>query len=176
MVQNARLRRERHLEAAEGYLALDMPDHALAELDSIEDPCSCSARVNRLRGEALRRHAKHHEALVAYNKALAVDPDDLVVLLGMAWCYKRIGQLPMAISAMEQAYRAKPDESIILYNMACYFALAGEKAQALAWLGRALRMDSSLRKLIPGESDFDGLRNDPDFQFIAHAGSLSDAP
>ena len=72
---------------------------------------------------------------------------------------------------------------VVLYNIACYYSLAGDKAQALSWLGRALRMETALRKqmteepefgrkslreLIPDEPDFDQLRNDPDFQYIAN--------
>ena len=55
-----------------------------------------------------------------------------------------------------------------------YYSLAGDKTQALSWLGRALRMKSSLRSLIADESDFDPLRDDPDFQYVTGAEHLSD--
>jgi len=54
----------------------------------------------------------------------------------------------------------------VLYNLACYFALASDKVHALSWLGRAIRMESSLRELIPDETDFDSLRDDADFRLI----------
>ena len=175
MTSNVRTRRERKLEAARGFLALDMPQHALRELGSIDDPEKIPFAINQLRGEALKQAGDHDAALAAYNRALAEDPTDMTVLLGMAWCYKRTNQLSRAIAAMEQAYRSKPDEPIVLYNLACYFALDGNKTQALSWLGRALRMESSLRKLIPDESDFDDLRNDPDFQFVIGSRNISEA-
>jgi hypothetical protein len=53
-----------------------------------------------------------------------------------------------------------------LYNMACYLALDGNREQALSWLGRALRMDKTLCKLVPAETDFDSLKHDPDFQHL----------
>lgn len=175
MSSNSRTRRERRLEAARGYLMLDMPRHAVRELDAIEDPEKIPFELNQLRGEALKLRGEYEAALAAYNRALAEKPTDLTVLLGMAWCYKRTDQLSRAISAMEQAYRNQPNESIVLYNLACYFALDGNKTQALSWLGRALRMESSLRKLIPNESDFDRLRDDPDFQFVIGAKNTSEA-
>lgn len=181
--------RQRKLEAACGYLELNMPEHALRELSRIPDPESIPLDFHRLRGEGLRALDRFEEALEAYARALAANPEDIGVLAGMAWCYKRTGQLPKAIEAMERAYQAHPKELIVLYNLACYFSLAGEKAQALAWLGRALRMESTLRKQHPEgerglapwgfgtlepslreriaeEPDFDPLRNDPDFQYL----------
>jgi tetratricopeptide (TPR) repeat protein len=188
-VVNPQRDRQRKLEAACGYLELNMPEHALRELGRITDPQAVPLDFYRLRGEGLRALDRFEDALEAYGRALAVDPEDIGLLAGMAWCYKRTGQLPKAIEAMEQAYQAHPKELIVLYNLACYFSLAGEKVQALSWLGRALRMESSLRKQhaegeggfaswgfsqlepslrerIAEEPDFDPLRNDPDFQYL----------
>lgn len=169
MSMKERMRRERLLEAARGYLELDMPDYALRQLDEIDDPEQCPYDAYLLRGEALRSRREFRDALKAYRRALVEDPDSLTVLMGMGWCFKRTDQLQRAINAMQRAYRLAPDEPIVLYNLSCYFALAGEKEQALSWLGRALRMEGRLRKLIPDESDFDLLRNDPDFQFVTGA-------
>jgi Flp pilus assembly protein TadD len=174
MPLNPRVKRERLLEAARGYLLLDMPDHALKQLDSIDCSDKQTFAVHQLRGECLRQKREYSEALRAYRRAQAAKPDDVSVLMGMAWCYKRIDRLQEAISAMEAAYRISPKEPTIMYNLACYYALAGEKAQALSWLGRALRKERSLRKLIPSESDFDQLRDDPDFQFIVGTRKVAD--
>ena len=170
-----RIKCEKLLEAARGYLLLDMPDHALDQLRGIAEPRRSSFTVNQLRGECLRQKEAYHDALEAFEQAIAERPNDVAVLLGMAWCYKRTGRLPHAIAATQQAYRACPDEPVILYNLACYFALRGNKSRALSWLGRALRKDGALRRLIPGESDFDRIRSDPDFQFVAGLRSRCDA-
>jgi tetratricopeptide (TPR) repeat protein len=189
MIDKAQRDRQRKLEAACGYLELNMPGHALRELNRIAEPNAIAMDFYRLRGEALRALERFESALEDYSRALIETPDQISALVGMAWCYKRTGQLPRAIATMEQAYRAHPKELIVLYNLACYFSLAGEKAQALSWLGRALRMESSLRKvhaesesglalpfvgqseptlreLIAEEPDFDPLRNDADFQYL----------
>ena len=169
-----RVKRQKLLEAARGYLLLDMPDHAIEQLDAIGDNGRLPFTVNQLRGECLRQKQEYAAALGAYRKAHAEKPDDLSVLMGMAWCFKRVDRLDEAIAAMEEANRQSPNEPIIMYNLSCYFALGGNKAQALSWLGRALRKEKSLRKLIPGESDFDELRDDPDFQFVIGTRKVSD--
>lgn len=165
------LRREKLLDAARGYLTLEMPDHALSELDDVPKPEESFFDWNLLRGEALRQKTDYHEALKSYSYALAEKPDDLTVILGMAWCYKRTDQLDKAIAALEELSRSCSDDAIVQYNLACYFALDGNKDQALSWLGRALRTDGSYRKLIANETDFDQLRDDPDFQFVAGIGA-----
>lgn len=167
MANSARIRRERLLTEAEGYLMLDMPRHALDALDAIADPEREPFDINFQRGLALRSLEQHAEALDAFDKAHVEDPDNISLLLAMAWCYKRTDQLHKAISTMEHAYRVKPTEAIVLYNLSCYWALAANKAQALTWLGRALRLDQSLRQLIPDEHDFDLIRDDPDFETVA---------
>jgi len=166
MTSENNLYSERHLDAAQGYLMLDMPDHALRELRAIETPDFFRFEIAQLQGEALRQQEYYGEAIRAFSKALDVDASDLTVLLGMAWCFKRTGFLNRSIEMMERAYNVHPTEPIVLYNMACYFALDGDKTQSLSWLGRALRMEPSLKKLISDETDFDKFRDDPDFQFI----------
>lgn len=169
MSRNPKAKRDKLLAEAEGYLGLEMPEHALASLLAIEDPENARFEVCFLRGEALRSMGRHARALESFQRAYAEQPGHVSLLLAMAWCYKRTDQLPRAITAMEQAYHVSPKEAVILYNLACYWTLAGNKAQALSWLGRALRMDKSLRKLIPHEHDFDALRHDPDFRLIVAA-------
>ena len=158
--------RERHFRAAEGYLALRMPDHALREIGRIDDVEADLFKMCMLRGEALQMKREHRPALDAFRQAHLAKPTDLIALMGMAWCFKRIEQLPQAIDAMKLAYEFHKNVPVVLYNLACYYSLAGDKENALSWLGRALRMDRNLLSLIPAETDFDPLRNDQDFQHL----------
>lgn len=145
---------------------LDMPEQALRELRGVSDDGEHRFALHSLRGESLRQKQRYDEALASYRAAVGESPDDLGVLFGMAWCFKRIDRLDEALLTMHRAYDAAPQEPVVLFNLACYYALADDKTEALSWLGRALRMDADLRRLIPHESDFDSLRSDPDFRFI----------
>ncbi len=197
MVSKAQIDHARRLQAASGYLDLEMPAHALRALDGVADPELTPFEFHYLRGQSLRVAGRFEEALVALSRAREERPTDLDVLMGLAWCYKRIDRLSQAISMMEEAYRAHPKIPVVLYNIACYYSLAGDKMQALSWLGRALRMEASLRKLIvdepdcdpllgalrkpqslreliADESDFDPLRNDHDFQYITRLEHATD--
>jgi tetratricopeptide (TPR) repeat protein len=169
MDDRASIRRQKLLSAAEGYIELGMHPQALASLNQIERGDHGDFAVNFLRGDALRNLERYDEALVALHRAFDEKPNDVALLMAMAWCYKRTNQLPRAITSMEQAYKIAPKEAVILYNLSCYWSLAGNKTQSLSWLGRALRMDKSFRKLIDDETDFDSLRHDADFQMIVGA-------
>jgi len=176
MVKNLRVRREKLLNAAEGYLMLDMPHQALESLDSIIDPERAQFATHYLRGMILRQMGEHQAALDAFDVAFDEQPEHLSLLLAMAWCYKRTDRLDRAITTMEHAYAADPTEPIVLYNLACYWALTGNKPQALSWLGRALRMNRDLKQLVSDEQDFDQLRNDPDFELLVGMASAGDTP
>src|SRR5579871_1180810 len=171
MVKSKHGRREKLITASEGYQMLGMFQNALNSLDEIDDPEGLEFAGNMQRGLVLRDMKEYRAALESFDQAAHEKPDDVSLLLAMAWCYKRTDQLPKAIQAMERAHQAAPEEAIVLYNLACYWTLAGNKSQALSWLGRALRMNKALRDSIPDEPDFDSLRDDPDFENLLNISS-----
>ena len=164
MIFNTEKRGKRELRAAEGYLSLGMPDHALEALKKVSDPGEAAFECHMLRGDALRIKLDFPQALNCFQQAHELNPRSLEALLGLAWCQKRIDRVDQSIASMRRAYEIHPTVPVVLYNLACYYSLAGRKEQALSWLGRALRMDRSFGKLIPDETDFDSLRRDPEFQ------------
>ena len=166
MIFDASRRLKRRMEAAQGFLMLDLADQALRELDEIDDAGEQAFHFHLLRGEALRAKAEHRRALDQFLMAHAIDPTDLSALMGMAWCYKRIDRLDQSIDTLRLAYESHAEVPVVLYNLACYYSLAGDKEQALSWLGRALRMDRNFLKLVPHETDFAPLRDDPDFAHL----------
>ena len=68
-----------------------------------------------------------------------------------------------------RALLVEPEEPLLRYNLACYLSLAGRKRRALRYLSQALAIDPAYRELAEAESDFDPLRNDPEFQAICAA-------
>jgi tetratricopeptide (TPR) repeat protein len=162
----SRIRRQQILRAAEGYLELEMPRQALESLSRLaEEEFSPIAWL--LKGESLRALGECEAAIVPLRKAADEAPSDMHVWLALGWCYKRIGRLDMAIESLEEALEAAPNEAIIHYNLACYWSLAGNKRQAILFLGQALEIDPSYRDKISGETDFDAIRQDPQFRMIA---------
>lgn len=165
--ESARFRRRR-LDAARGYLMLGMPESARRELKKIRQNESCLFDCLLLEAETFREMTSFDEAISLFEEALQHEPGHLQALLGLAWCYKRIDRIHRAIDSLEMAKQHHPEESIVIYNLACYYTLLGDKPKAIECLGRSLRMEPQLRQLIDEETDFDGLRSDPDFQFVTN--------
>lgn len=166
MSRSQRIRLSRTIQEAEGYLELDMPQHALNVLAGIGEAGTFQGHVCYLQGEALRCLERYDEAIQPLNDAAESSPSNIQIWLALGWCYKRLGRLDLAIESLEQAREVQPGLALIHYNLACYWSLAGNKQRTLKFLSQAINMDSQFRDLIGTESDFDSLRSDPDFQAL----------
>ncbi|MBN1851414.1 MAG: hypothetical protein JW829_01770, partial [Pirellulales bacterium] len=111
----------------------------------------------------------YKEALVPLERAVQFMDANIHVYLALAWCYKRTDQLPMAIEALERAIEIEPLETVLYYNLACYWSLSHNRNVSLRYLAKAFEMDIRYRELAYEESDFDNLRNDPEFLEMTHS-------
>ena len=166
MSSSNRVRVQRVLREAEGYLELSMPQTALDLLSGIKDPGTFRGQQLYLSGEAYRAMERYAEAVVALEQASDLIPSKLDVWLALGWCRKRSGRIDLAIEALERAEEISPGEALIQYNLACYWSLAGKKQRALKYLSRAISADSHYRDLLVDEPDFDPIRSDPEFRAL----------
>jgi hypothetical protein len=68
-----------------------------------------------------------------------------------------------AIEVMAEALAEHPDNGHVLFNTACFEALAGRREDAIAHLRRAIEVDPRTREWAAKDSDFDAIRDDPEF-------------
>jgi tetratricopeptide (TPR) repeat protein len=68
-----------------------------------------------------------------------------------------------AVEAFEQLLAETPDDAGVLYNLACAESLTGKKQEALGHLTRAVELDPDFREMAGNDSDFDAIRDDPEF-------------
>lgn len=88
----------RLLQRAEGYLELQLPVRAIAELDAIADAGPFEPAVALLRGEALKSQQRYDEALEPLKQAATMIP---APLNKRAWrslseCYRQTGRNELA--------------------------------------------------------------------------------
>ncbi|HEX8200612.1 MAG TPA: tetratricopeptide repeat protein [Isosphaeraceae bacterium] len=174
MVRITRDRTQRLLDAAAGYLELDLPEKALEILQGRPDWATMPFESSLLTGQALRALGRYREALRPLEAAAALRPQAFDVAIELAWCYKRTHRLAQAIDVLDRARRVHPTEPLLRYNLACYWSLAQDPARALAELAVALTLEPRVLRLVADEPDFDPLRAHPEFQRLTagHAPSV----
>ena len=106
-----RIRIERVLREAEGYLELGMPRQTLALLDRIEQPGTFKARILFLKGDALRGLESYQEAVPLLVDAVDLAPSNIHAWMALGWRYKRIGRLDEAIDSLELRSRSRTDRA-----------------------------------------------------------------
>ena len=154
---------KRQLDEAEGYLMLNLPARALEILECRTDWATMQFEASFLTGEALRSLDRFRDALKPLELAAKLRPSEVGVAIALGWCYKRTHRLAQAIDALERAGRHNPGTPLLHYNLACYWSLAANPSKALDELSLALELEPGLRGLIAAETDFDSLRDDPEF-------------
>jgi len=182
MADYERVRRKQVLREAEGYLELviagqelgslpkGLRDEAcLLALDSLAHTRFSGATLPQallLEGQALKLMERYRDALDPLERSADLAPDNLHVWLALGWCHKRTGRLDLGIQSLESALELDGDDAIVPYNLACYWSLTGNRKLALAYLAQALELDPQYRDMVPAESDFDPIRDDPEFQTL----------
>jgi len=161
-----RIRCQRILREAEGYLELGLTQQALDTLERMTDPGTFKGHKLWIMGEVLRTLERYNEAAAVLEEAADLAPSKVEVCLALAWCYKRTNRLEMAIATLERARDVDADQGIIHYNLACYHSLSHHKAECLESLTKALAIQPEYRDMIAEERDFDPLRSDADFQSL----------
>ena len=175
-------KRQKLIQMAEGYLDLTMvfddrwpldvklrrvmADRAIDCLNHVVRPLGYKPYVLFLKGQAHRTAGRYKQAVRFFEQSLKLDPDNLHSCLAIAWCYKRTDQLDKAIEAMQWALQIDSSSAISHYNLACYGALQENLELAIHHLSLALELNEDYRDFIASESDFDLIRDNPDFQAL----------
>jgi tetratricopeptide (TPR) repeat protein len=181
-VKYQRIRRQQSIREAEGYLDLAMgfadqwpltaelrirlAQRALDALAPWSESTSQRAQILYLTGLAYRAMHRYADAVPHLKAATELEPENTFVWLALGWCYKRIDHLDDAIQSLESALAADRQEAIVHYNLACYWSLAGNADRALSYLSQSFDIDPRYRELVAEESDFDPIRDLPDFQAL----------
>ncbi len=74
------------------------------------------------------------------------------------------GRFSEAIEKQQEAIAIVPDEDQMIYGLARLYARAGDSANAVATLRDAIERNARWRELAATQRDFDGIRDDPEFQ------------
>ncbi len=116
------------------------------------------------RGWAYLGLGKFNQALADMNKAARMDPKNPYVYHMRAWAHNGLGNKRQALEDFDKSLALAPNNSWTHWNIASYYALSGEKEKSLSALGKAIRVNSALRKRAKTDKNFQSLWNDAEFR------------
>jgi hypothetical protein len=130
------------LNAAEGWLGLDVPHEARVELDAIAPEFQNHPDVLEMRWQLHTRLENWEDALHVAQLELQHKPEDSAGWLHHAYALRRAsrGGLVMAWGALLPAAQKFPKEPVIAYNLACYACQLKQMETAREWLERAVKV------------------------------------
>ena len=148
----------------EGYYSLDLTDEALKRAERLLAAGRSKIEALKLKAQILQDDKRYTEAIEVYEALSVHSPENRGAHIGLGWCFKRTDRLDLALETLETVVRLHPDYALGVYNLACYLALDDRRVRALELLEKAIGLEESFREHAQTETDFDGIRDDPDFR------------
>jgi Flp pilus assembly protein TadD len=141
-VQGLELSDIHRLNAALGWLGLNAPADARAELDAIASAQQTHPAVLETRWLLCAHEKNWRDALKVAKRELASAPEDSSGWLHRAYALRRVddGGLAPAWDALLPAAEKFPSEPVIAYNLACYACQLNQPNDARNWLQRAVKI------------------------------------
>jgi len=145
------------LNAALGWLGLNCPADARAELDAISAAQQLHPAVLEARWLVCAHEKTWHDALAVADQELAAAPDTPAAWLHRAYALRRVegGGLALAWDALLPAAEKFPTVPVVAYNLSCYACQMNQLDVSRAWLKRAFKAGSkeTIKKMALEDDD-----------------------
>lgn len=145
------------LNAAHGWLGLNSPADARAELDAIAPAQQSHPAMLEARWLLCAHVQDWAAALAVAEREQAVTPGDSSGWLHRAYALRRVagGGLEHAWDALLPAAEKFPNEPVIPYNLACYACQQDKLELARDWLRRAVKVGNkaAIQKMALADDD-----------------------
>jgi len=144
---------ERILLAAQGYIELEMPAEALAELDRLPPEDRDREEVLQLRLFVMMRGRLWQPALEVCSRLRQLCPSSSTGFIHGAFCLHEMGRTAEAKSLLLQGPSSLAKEATFFYNLGCYDAVLGNLQEAAAALRTSFEMDKKFREIAKYDPD-----------------------
>ncbi|MBM3287430.1 MAG: tetratricopeptide repeat protein [Candidatus Eisenbacteria bacterium] len=114
-------------------------------------------------GHTLMIEGRATHAIIAYQRALELDPGRVDARVELAYAQIQIGQRDAALQNLETAVSSGTTDAWAHYNLACLLASKGDGQKALGEIDVALRKGFTRRDLLETDPDLESIRAEPRF-------------
>ena len=115
-------------------------EEALSQLNQMETPANANS-YHRLRGRAYHNLGRTPEAIVEYQKALAVNPKDAWSMNNLGLIYLQLGQHENALPPLARAIEIRTDEAVMHNNLGVALERSGYLLEARDCYANAAAVD-----------------------------------
>jgi Flp pilus assembly protein TadD len=147
---------ERHrLNAARGWLELNQPDEAMAELAPLLETYPRHPEIHELLWQAHAAQRQWQACVQAAQIVTEVAPELASGHIHLAYALHELGRTREAFDRLIQVVELFPTEPTLPYNLACYASRMAHFEEARAWLRHALGMpdNENLRQVAASDPD-----------------------
>jgi tetratricopeptide (TPR) repeat protein len=150
---------EKSLLAAQGYLELDMPVEALAELDSLPADDRDVESALQLRLFIAMKSQEWDESLRICERLRNLYPEAVSGYIHGAFCLHERGSTKAALHLLLSGPPSLGREATYFYNLACYSAVLGDLERAEDYARQSFKMDDKFRDIAKLDPDLAELRD-----------------
>lgn len=135
----------KQLNSEYGRLALETDQIAAAQklLDQAADPVSPDWKTVSAKGTLLAKQGKHREAIVQFEQARMLAPDQSSVLNNLALAHAMDGRAEKAETMLKEALAAAPSDERIARNLSLVLGLQGKHDESKLIMAKALTPDAA---------------------------------
>jgi len=151
---------DRTLLAAQGYMELDMPSDALAELDALGPEVCEHEAVLQMRLFILMKTRSWDDALAVCRRLRELYPEGAAGYIHGAFCLHEGGRTAEARDLLLSGPASLEDEATYFYNLACYSAVLGDLNAARDYVQTSFAMDDKFREIAKLDPDLHSLRQE----------------
>jgi tetratricopeptide (TPR) repeat protein len=105
-------------------------------------------------------------AIAAYDKAIELDPTNVVVFDLKGYSLLKAGDTQKAVDVLKQATTIKPSYAWAHYDLALAYWAGGDSSSAIAEVRKVIAADPALREVIKNDAQFNKFRSSPAFMSI----------
>lgn len=136
-----------------------MFDHALEELDGLDDAYGSPKELLQMRLAILMEARRWQEALPVANILASSEASDPGNFVNLAYVTRRASGLEGARIILENAAKRFPQEAVIQYNLGCYACCSGQLDTAKAHLLTSFSLDTQYLEMSEKDEDLQPLRD-----------------
>lgn len=126
------------------YLRLKQYKQVVARLENMRDKDAWSFN---LLGAAYGELKLFDNAILAYKKAIKLNPDSPISLDNMGYVYTRMGQYTKALKIHQQVIKKHPTYAWAYYNIAVIYALQNQITQSIPYFVQSVALGYSIEEI-----------------------------